>query len=364
MKVLEVAGGPAAAFAGLMLAELGHEVTKVESPGTSAIYPLSETEQAYLDRRKRSVTLDLNTRVGSAAFVKMAAAADGVIEDLGPGGLGRLRVSARRLRRGNPDLIVASISPFGQSGPKAGWQASELVVQASAGVLHSTGWIGEAPFMAGGMVAHAIAGLNAATAMLAARYGVAAGATRGGQIDVSMQECYLQHWTRHIGEWAYSGNRMRRETRTFGHQGFPHTAMASDGWLYLLALFADWESLALFLGLDDFVTHEWTEPETRARRWPELEGPYRRQISSRSRYDWFAAAASAGYTFAPVHSPEDQLTNVQFAARDFLKTARVRGQEVPCPGLPFAWEEPAMPNRPPLPGEHNKELPEEVRDDR
>jgi crotonobetainyl-CoA:carnitine CoA-transferase CaiB-like acyl-CoA transferase len=361
MKVLELAGGPAAGFAGLFLAELGHEVTKVELPGDQAFdgacsAVMTPTERAFVDRRKASHALDLRTRAGAASFVQLAAGSDAIIEDLGAGALGRLRISPRRLRGANPRLVIASISPFGQSGPKAGWQASELVVQASAGILHSTGWVGETPLKAGGFAAHAIAGLNAATAVLAAGFGLAAGNSPGVHIDVSMQECYLHHWSRHIGEWAHSGTRMRREVRTFGHQGFPHTAMAADGWLYLLALFADWESLALFLGLEPFVTHEWTDPAVRAKRWPEIEAPFHNSIASRSRYEWFAAAAEAGYTFAPIQSPADQLQNPAFTARGFLKQARINDRTVPCPGLPFPWAEPAAPNQPPSKSEHNELL--------
>ena len=362
MRVLELAGGPAASFAGLLLAELGHEVTRVAPPGdgsfegTRSAFP-TPTEQAYFDRRKSSLTLDLRTRAGAAAFVRLAADHDAVIENLGAGSLGRLRISPRRLLGANHALIVASISPFGQSGPKAHWQASELGVQASAGILHSTGWVGETPLKTGALAAHAIAGINAATAVLAAAVGIASGHSSGVRIDVSMQECYLHHWSRHIGEWAYSGTKMRREGRTFGHQGFPHTAMAADGWLYLLALFADWESLALFLGLDPFVTHEWTDPEVRAQRWPEIEEPFYTSLASRGRQEWFAAAAEDGYTFAPVHSPSDQLHNEQFAARGFLKPAQVNGQDVPCPGLPFPWDEPSAPNRPPSKSGRDDQLP-------
>jgi crotonobetainyl-CoA:carnitine CoA-transferase CaiB-like acyl-CoA transferase len=171
-----------------------------------------------------------------------------------------------------------------------------------------------------------------------------------------MQECYLHHWTRHIGEWAYSGTKLRRERPGFGHQGFRHTAMAADGWLYSLALYATWEEIALFFGLEEFLADEWASAEYRQEHWPEVEPTYLKNLASRSRYDWFADASGRGYTFAPVHSPSDQLTNVQFAARNFLKPAEIDGREVPCPGLPFASDEPAMPNRPPRRDEHTQEL--------
>jgi formyl-CoA transferase len=361
VRALEVAGGPAAAFAGLLLAELGHEVVRVERPGGGSFSRIStavltDVEWQYLTRRKKGVELDLTKDAGLEAFVALARDADAVVEDLGHGELKRHGMTWRRLRGANRNLVLASISPFGQTGPQRGWQASELVIQASSGPVHSTGWKGERPFKAGGFPAHAIAGINAASAILAARFGVSAGTTKGVHLDISMQETYLHHWTRHIGEWTYTGTKMHRERKGFGHQGFRHTAMAADGWLYLLALYASWDEIALFLGLEEFITPEWQDPEFRAEHWPELERPYHESIASRGRYDWFADASETGYTFAPVHSATDQLTNPQFAARGFLKDGEIASHHVPVPGLPFSWPESAMPNRPPRTGEHNEEI--------
>ena len=349
LRIIELGGGPAAGFAGMLLALLGHEVVRVSGPGGAPLdyrtragaergtARLSEVEWAFLNRGKQSRELDVIPD-GAAELLRLASGADAVIEDLGRPGLKNCRIPWRTLREANRNLVVASISPFGLTGPKQSWSASELILQAS-GPLHSSGWRGERPFKAGGYSAHHIAGVNAATAVLASAYGIAAGASKGVHLDISMQECYLHHWTRHIGEWTYSGTKMHRERKGFGHQGFRHTAMAADGWLYLLALYASWDEIALFLGLEDFITAEWQDPEYRAEHWPELEKPYHDRLATRGRYEWFAEAAEAGYTWAPVHSARDQLSNVQFAARGFLKPAEILGETVPLPGLPFAWGE-------------------------
>jgi crotonobetainyl-CoA:carnitine CoA-transferase CaiB-like acyl-CoA transferase len=350
LRVIEISGGPAAGFAGMVLSLLGHEVVRVSKPGGEPFVgvrqavadcqtaALSAVERDFLDRGKARVELDLPGDPGGAELRKLVAGADALIEDLGPGELRNYGIGWRELRAANRDIVVASISPFGLTGPKRRWSASELILQAS-GPLHSSGWRGERPFKAGGYAAHHIAGVNAATAVLASAYGIAAGASKGVHLDISMQETYLHHWTRHIGEWAYSGTKMHRERKGFGHQGFRHTAMAADGWLYLLALYASWDEIALFLGLDDFVTPEWQDPEYRAEHWPELEQPYHERVASKGRYEWFAVASEAGYTWAPVHSARDQLSNVQFAARGFLKPAEILGKTVSVPGLPFAWGE-------------------------
>lgn len=360
LRVLELSRGPAGGFAGMLLAELGHDVVRVELPARfesvsgapTAI--LNDAELAFLHRRKKSVTIDESS--WSAQIVSLAASFDVVVEDLGPGVLDRLGVTIDRLRGADPNLVIARIAPFGQTGPKANWEASELILQASAGVLHSTGWQDEPPSKAGGFAAHHIAGINAATAILARCYGIRAGACDGRTIDISMQETYLHHWTRHITEWAYTGTKMRREVPGFGHQGFRHTAMTADGYLYVLSLYASWEEIALFFGLEEFVTEDWSNPAYRMEHWPELEKPYQDVVASKPRYEWFAEAAAAGFTFAPVHNAADQFENPHFAARGFLHDAEIAGRWIPTPGLPFAWDEPAAPNRPPAPGEHTAQL--------
>ena len=119
MRILEIAGGNASGFAGMVLASLGAEVVRIETVtgGSFEDHPTPNHDEAldvYLHRRKRRITLELRKRAGASAFVELAKSADGVIEDLGPGGLARLGLSFRRLHRANRNLVVASVSPFGQ----------------------------------------------------------------------------------------------------------------------------------------------------------------------------------------------------------------------------------------------------------
>jgi crotonobetainyl-CoA:carnitine CoA-transferase CaiB-like acyl-CoA transferase len=363
MRIIDLSQGRAGPFATMLLAELGADVIKVEPPGVGD--PLRGRREDvpedfgfdYLNRRKRAVTLNLRTRPGRELLLRLVTAADALIESFPPGTRGRLRLSHRALWRANPEIVVTSITPFGRHGPRRDWQASELVLQAMGGVMEATGFDGEAPLRLAGEQAAHIAGLNAATATLAAIHGVRLGTERAVHIDVAIQETLPPHWARHISQYVYSGTGMRREARDNGRQGFPHTAMAADGYLYLLALRAEWESFAYFLGLEQFVTHEWSDPTVRAARWPEIRPHFEASIASRGKYDWFAAAAEMGYTFAPVEDAFGVLNSPQYAARGFFHAAEVDGVEVPCPGLPFTHgETPARPNRAPALGEHNGEV--------
>ncbi len=351
MRVVEIAGGASAAFAGMLLSELGHDVVHVSRADGSSFAPpdaepLSESALLYLNRAKHVSQCDQSA--DATEFLELLAGADALIEDLGPGELEAIGFAPTTLQAAIPRLTVVRASPFGQSGPRANWHSSELVLQAMGGVVFSTGFDGEAPLRLAGLPAHFIGGLHLATAALAAFSGVVDGTETAPVIDISLEEAYMHHWARHISAWAYSGHGMRREQREGGRQGFPHTVMAADGWLYVLALNAEWEPFGIFLGLDQFVTHEWHEPRVRAARWEEIAPHYYGNIANRSRYDWFADAAAHGYTFAPIQSMADNAHSPQNQARAFLDTLAVDGQTVLCPGLPFTWRtaKPARPQSP------------------
>ena len=364
IRIIDLTHYVAGPFATLLLAELGADVIKVERPdGGDPWRRLAPREEPgagfdFLNRRKRSVTLDLKSKQGRAAVLDLVAGADAAIENFRPGVLERLRLSFRTLRRANPAIVLTSISNFGRRGPRRDWRGSELVLESTGGIVHGTGWQDGPPLKLGGTVAQHIAGLNAAIATLASVYGVRRGVERGVHNDIAIQEAFAAHWARHISQWVYSGTGTRRQQRGGGAQGFPPTVPARDGYLYILALRAEWEAFAYFLGLEQFIGLEWSDPAVRRERWPEIDSSFRAAIASRGRYEWFAAAAEHGYTFAPADDPLSVLESPQLAARDFFDPAELAdGAVMPSPKLPFSGlPRPERPNRAPRLGEHTDEV--------
>lgn len=362
IRVVEIAGGPAAAFAGMLLAALGADVVRIEKPAGESFQdretaPIDDSMAAFLARRKRRAAFDIGTRPGLRALKALVAGADAVVEDLGVVRAAELKLSAQQLRRGHRDLIVASISPFGSTGPRAGWDASELVIQAMGGIVHSTGFEGEPGLRVAGLPAHFIAGVHAATAVLTGVFGVRLGLESGAHIEISMEEAWMHHWVRHIQEWGHAGFGMQREERGTGRQGFPHTVMASDDWLYVLALNAAWEPFAVFMGLEDYACRNWNAAKTQIEGWDEIEPVYRASIASKGRYEWFAGAAQQGYTFAPIHTVEQLAGTPQYAARHAFEPLETPAGTVPAPDLPFRLEGVARrPNRTAAVGEHTRDV--------
>lgn len=360
IRVLELSDNVAAAFCGLLLAETGCEVIKVEPPSGDPVRALGDGyESEFLDRRKLSVQVDWSDAAHRARFLDLVRHADAVVETFGAVALEARGVPVAALREANPDLLIASITPFGAEGPQSEWIASELVAEATSGILPATGWVGEPPQKLPGYPAHYIAGLNAAIALLCGVLGVRRGTTGGAQFDISVQESLGPHWARHISRYVYGGRQTTRRYRDApGPQGFPDTARTRDGWIYLLALRAEWEHFALFLGLENFVTGEWADPAARLRRWEEMRPVFERLLLSRTRYEWFAGAAAEGFTFAPVDSPEDLLHSPQLAARETLESfTSTSGRPMLVPRIPFrAPVAPVAPNRVPVPGEHTRDI--------
>jgi crotonobetainyl-CoA:carnitine CoA-transferase CaiB-like acyl-CoA transferase len=225
------------------------------------------------------------------------------------------------------------------------------------GVTQATGYSGEPPFRLPGFPAHYIAGLNAALAVAGAVLGAESGTESGAEIHISMEHAYMHHWVRHIQQWACSGHDLPREPRGEGRQGFPHTVRAADGWIYLLALYTDWESLAAFLELDQFATSEWGNPGTREGRWEEIEPHFNRAIERRPRYQWLADAAEYGYTFAPVHEMSELASSPQAEAREAFTPFEWDGTKLLTPSLPFKEQNGEAGSRyVPRKGEHTLEV--------
>lgn len=169
-------------LAGRLLADLGMDVVKVEPPGD---VPAGADWQAW-NVNKRLLQIDLETTAGSAALDLLLARADLLIETAAPGSERARRLDPVRTASLNPALVHVSITPFGRSGPRAGWLASDLELMAAGGAMSLAGEPGGTPLRVSVPQARGWAGAQAATGALVAL--VHQGACgRGQHVDVSAQ---------------------------------------------------------------------------------------------------------------------------------------------------------------------------------
>src|SRR5262249_40583124 len=139
-----------AMICGQILGDLGADVILIEPPaGVQArrIGPFADNQPEVnrslnfwsLNRNKRGITLDLETGAGKENLLGLVKSSDILVESFAPGHLDRLGLGYKALAETNPGLIMISITPFGQRGPKANWAATDLTVTAASSVLFMTG---------------------------------------------------------------------------------------------------------------------------------------------------------------------------------------------------------------------------------
>ncbi|NJC71372.1 CoA transferase [Planosporangium thailandense] len=191
VRVLDLSRVLAGPYCTGLLADLGADVVKVESPAgddSRHLGPFRDGESVYfaqLNHGKRSIVLDLKNPADLDVLVRLAARADVVVENFRPGVTARLGIDWAALSARNPDLVYASISGFGQSGPLSRQPAYDLIVQAMSGLMAATGVPDGDATRIGESLGDVCAGMFAAWSICAALFDRER-TGRGRHLDISM----------------------------------------------------------------------------------------------------------------------------------------------------------------------------------
>ena len=192
VRVLELGqiyNGP---YCGLLFAQLGADVIKVEPPGGEPLRfrshdPVESHEFVMLNSNKRSVVLDLKTDAGRQALLDLVETADVLIENFAPGTMERLQLSPARLLAHNPRLVVASGKGYGSTGPYAHMSAMDITVQAMSGAASATGEPDGPPTKSGAAFVDFSGGIHLFAAITAALF-QRERTGRGQIVEVSMHD--------------------------------------------------------------------------------------------------------------------------------------------------------------------------------
>jgi crotonobetainyl-CoA:carnitine CoA-transferase CaiB-like acyl-CoA transferase len=175
IRVVDLTRILAGPFCTLMLADMGAEVIKVETPGVGD--PLRQQGVikdglswyfAAFNRNKRSLSLNLRSEEGRAVLARLIAASDVLVENFRPGILAQIGFDEARLRALKPDLVYCNISGFGTSGPYRDRPSFDFIAQAMSGLMAVTGMADGPPLRAGPPIADLVAGLQGALGVCAA----------------------------------------------------------------------------------------------------------------------------------------------------------------------------------------------------
>lgn len=353
--------GPAA---GMLLADLGANVIKIEQPGTGDPFRAfkgglySPHFQTY-NRNKKSIALDTRQQEDLAIFDRLLETADVFIQNFRPGVAGRLNVDPDRLRARNPRLIYASISGFGTEGPDRDRPAFDTVAQSASGFLRLLLNPGN-PRVVGPAIADAMTGFYTTQGILAAlheRYSTG----KGRLVETSMFEA-MCHFN--LDDFTH----LLSADEVMGPFSRPHVSQSyvfecADGkWLALHMSSPPkfWENLALAVGQPDMLTlPAFASRDARIAHYDDVVAFLAPIFVTRSREDWCAELSRLEVPNSPVRTSAEVLESEQ---------AKVLGIMVADPDGPnghfrtirsplsFDGERMTEVTAPPLLGQHDAEI--------
>lgn len=327
LRVIELAQIMAGPTAGMMLADMGAEVIKVEK------FPGGDDSRAYreprvngvsapymiLNRNKRGIALNLKHADGLQALLRLIDSADVLIENYRPGTLDKLGLGWDVLHARNPGLILCSVTGYGLQGPMASTGGFDLIAQGFSGLMSITGEPGRPPSKPGNSVADINSGILAATGIIAA-YVHRLKTGQGQRVDTSLMEAAMQQTYWHAAIFFATGQ--SPGPLGSGHVlAAPYQAFqARDGWLNIGgANQTNWERICEVLGHPEWRTDARFHDNTaRMANLPALVEAINGVMVTRDRADWMAAFEAAGVPAGPVHSIGEALSHPQALARDMV----------------------------------------------
>ncbi len=369
IKVVECGQGVAAAFAAKLFALLGAEVIKVEPPqGDLTRFrgpfrgntpnPERSGMFIYLNAGKLGVTLDLTAAQDRERLHRLLDRADILLHNVLPPDRAELGLDGAALSAAHPQLVITTISPFGDSGPRAHWRGYELNAFHGGGMASliplGSPFPDLPPLKIYSNQAELMGGLHAAMVAAAAHWNCTRGG--GGQTaDISMQECLAAMLELSLVYYTYAGNVTSRTNTAYSN-----TVECADGSALITILDEpQWQRLVEVMGNPEWAR---TEPfSTRVKRG--INADALRALMSDLWHDWKVAdvcrvVQDARIPIAPLNRIEDVVNDPHLRARGIFVRFPTGDDDpgVLAPGMPFKLStvSPPEPTRAPRLGEHNR----------
>lgn len=347
---------------GLVFADLGAEVIKVEPPagdntrrllGSGAgFYPL-------FNRNKKSVALDLQSDEGREAALRLVAQADVVCENFKPGTMAKLGLDYASVSRLNPRVVYVSLKGF-LPGPYDHRTALDEVVQMMGGLAYMTGRPGD-PLRAGSSVNDIMGGMFGAIGAMAAlaqreRTG------RGQEVQSALFENNVFLVAQHMMQFAVTGQPADPMPARISAWAVYDVFTVRDGEQVFLAVVTDsqWKAFCGAFGFDDLAADPrlaTNNDRVRVRAW--LLGELRQRLASHSAAELSATFERHGLPFAPITRPQDLLDDPHLAATGGLAPLELpdgRSTRVPLLPVTLDGERPGVRLHPPKVGEHTQDV--------
>ena len=368
MRVLELAQIMAGPTCGMMLADMGADVVKVEKlPGGDDARGYREPRVngvsapfMILNRNKRGIALNLKHASGRGILLRMVAQADVLTENYRRGTMEKLGLGYDVLSKVNPGLIYCAVSGYGRDGPYGDKGGFDLIAQGFSGLMSVTGEPGRAPAKTGNSVADINAGILAVAGITAA-YIHKLKTGEGQVVDTSLMEAAIQQTYWQAAIWFATGE-------SPGPTGSGHLLTAPyqafrtlDGWLNVGgANQANWERIADTLGHPEWrCDARFASNSARMMNVEALVAAMSAVLATRGNAEWIEALDAAGVPVGPVHTIGEALSHPQTLARGMVvEVDHPQAGATRSLGCPIHFSKtPTRIDRPaPMFGEHSREL--------
>ncbi|QQA43279.1 CaiB/BaiF CoA transferase family protein [Pelagovum pacificum] len=346
VRVLELARVLAGPWAGQVLADLGAEVIKVESPdgddtrawGPPFIEQDGDRSAAYFhstNRGKRSVVIDFRTEEGRAEVRRLAAGADVLIENFKVGGLEKYGLDYDSLSALNPALVYCSITGFGQDGPYRDRPGYDFLIQGMAGWMDLTGTPEGEPQKVGVAFADIFTGLYAVIGIQAA-LAMRARTGRGQQVDMALLDCAVGVLANQGMNYLATGRAPRRLGNSHPNIAPYEVLPTGDGDMVLtVGNDGQFRRLCGAIGREDLLVANYATNEARVANRITLRAELILAFANWSRDDLLAALEAANVPAAPINSVDQVFDDPQVLHRGM----RVDADGVPGVRLPVRFSE-------------------------
>jgi len=368
VRVLDLSRVLAGPFCTQLLGDMGAEIIKVERPGLGDDTrqwgpPWFHGESAYYlscNRNKKSVTINLKSPAGGELIRELAAQSDILVENFKAGELARWGLDYAALRTRNPGLIYCAITGYGQTGPYAHRPGYDFIVQAQGGIMSITGDPAGEPSKVGVAIADLMAGLYAASAILAALHH----RERSGEgqfIDIALLDSQVSCLINVAMNYLVSGQPPQR----FGNAHpnlVPYQTFATADGVIAIGVGNDWQFRRLCQALELPTLAEdprYASNALRVLHREQLLGALQQRLHEKTTSAWLEILHAAQIPTAPIHTIPEILQDVHVLSRGMVTCVRhASGAELPLlgPVAKFSATPSAVRLPPPRLGQHTEEV--------
>ena len=364
IRILDLSARMPGPMCAQILADLGAEVIKIESPRAPDFFrrfePLVDGSGSLFhvcNRNKKGLTLELRHPRGREIFFRLIKNADVVVEAFRPGTMERMGIGYADMKEVNPGLIHCSLTAFGQTGPYRMRPAHDLNLLALSGVLDLMGNKDGPPIVPPVQISGLGGAFQGVVGILAAL--LSRGRTgRGQSIDVSLLDGVSAFASLEMSRYM-AGHHIPKRGLTEGGGGYAcfNVYRTADGRYLSLGCLEPqfWETFCRIIGRETFIAEQWSAPP----RQDELIAEVRSIILSRTLDEWLGVIDPDTICVAPVNTFEEAIQDPHIREQGtWFEGELPRGEKVPQAALPilFDGDRPGWRSHPPEHGEHTQEI--------